>query len=79
MVPGTLLLYYIYSCVFFILELCIPLFLEQIVQKHALLSVDMEHDLCDDTPNANALVVHRVCVNCPMVIDGHELLTNFHS
>lgn len=41
-------------------------------------TIDFDHDLSVATPIGNALVVDKVCVNCPVVIDNHELLVDLH-
>lgn len=38
----------------------------------------MNHNLSGDTSKGNAFIVQRVYLNCPMVIEGHMLLANFH-
>ena len=45
-------------------------------QKYHFLCVPLEEELCINTPTGTEIIVDRKCKNCPITIEGKELLAD---
>ncbi|XP_039118126.1 uncharacterized protein LOC120254039 [Dioscorea cayenensis subsp. rotundata] len=77
-VSGTLPVYSAYACVLFDSGATHSFISSAFVQKHALPTVVLDYDLSVATPVGDALVISKVCVNCPVVFDNHMLLADLY-
>lgn len=72
MVLGTLSIYSIYTYVLFDSRK------HAFIWKHVLLVIAIEYDLCAVTPLLVNIFLDRTCVNCLILVVGHELLARLH-
>ena len=77
-VSGTLSIYSEYACALFDSGATHSFISSAFIRKHALSVTAMEYDLCVATPLGVNIVLDRACVNCPILISGHELLAHLH-
>ncbi|XP_039115873.1 uncharacterized protein LOC120251417 [Dioscorea cayenensis subsp. rotundata] len=77
-VSGTLSVYYVYACALFDSGATHSFISTVFIRKHALPVITVEYDLCVTTPVGVDVVLDGACENCPIIIDGHELLARLH-
>ena len=77
-VSGTLLVYSAYSCALFDLTATHLFIFLAFIWKHALPVTAIEYNLCVVTLLGVDIVLDRACVNCPILIAGHELLARLY-
>ncbi|XP_039128997.1 uncharacterized protein LOC120265175 [Dioscorea cayenensis subsp. rotundata] len=77
-VSGTLPVYSDYAYVLFDSGATHSFISSVFVWKHALLTVVLDYDLSVSMPVSDVLVIRKVCVNYPMVIDNHVLIADLH-
>ena len=77
-VLGTLSVYSEYACAFFDSGATHSFISSAFIRKHALSVFAIEYDLYVATQLGVDIVPDRACVNCPIVIAGHELLAYLH-